>query len=237
MSSVADSDFGKEVGLVHKVLLNGRKAGVNRSFWSALADDVELFKRVSDFVDNQFIQVYLDEKFRKDSVRYGTIRAWAAEFRIELETIKTRIKGTGMMHYPGKGMGGNVSRFYSEPDIRKACADLLGDDQSPKGSVRYATISTWSEKLGVAAHLIKERLEKAGVIYRPARTTDDRICRFYSEPDVKRVCADLFTEHPQVSEDGFIHILEDGELKKDDIDLDGMGPEFADDPDDDNDNK
>lgn len=50
MSKVADSEFGKEVGLVHKVIVTGRKVGADRNFWTTLADDVEMFKKVVDLI-------------------------------------------------------------------------------------------------------------------------------------------------------------------------------------------
>src|SRR3989344_4004711 len=42
-------EFGKEHGLVHEVIVTGRKVGARKEFWSALAHDESLFRAVVDF--------------------------------------------------------------------------------------------------------------------------------------------------------------------------------------------
>ena len=47
MENLADSGvFGKEVGLVHKAIVAGRKVGAGRDFWIKLADQEEFFIKV-----------------------------------------------------------------------------------------------------------------------------------------------------------------------------------------------
>lgn len=52
MSSMArrDEDFGKDHGLIHEVVVTGRKAGAGQAFWAKLAHDEDLFKRVVSVV-------------------------------------------------------------------------------------------------------------------------------------------------------------------------------------------
>lgn len=53
MSDMANSDFGKEVGLIHKVIVTGRKAGAGRKFWTTLADDAGLFRKFVEFLNSE----------------------------------------------------------------------------------------------------------------------------------------------------------------------------------------
>ncbi len=48
--TVRRQEFGKEVGLVHEVVVTGRKVGADRAFWSTLAHDEELFRKVVGLV-------------------------------------------------------------------------------------------------------------------------------------------------------------------------------------------
>lgn len=53
MTNTADSDFGKEVGLVHKMIVTGRKVGANRRFYTALADNEDLFRKVVELINGE----------------------------------------------------------------------------------------------------------------------------------------------------------------------------------------
>lgn len=39
-------EFGKDLGLIHEVIVTGRKVGADRAFWAALAHDEDRFARV-----------------------------------------------------------------------------------------------------------------------------------------------------------------------------------------------
>lgn len=45
--SVSESEFGKDLGLVHEAVITGRKIGVSRTFWAQLAHNEDLFRRVA----------------------------------------------------------------------------------------------------------------------------------------------------------------------------------------------
>ncbi|MDA2936538.1 hypothetical protein MYX06_04950 [Patescibacteria group bacterium AH-259-L05] len=51
MKNMADSVFGREVGLMSELIVTGRKVGAGRGFYAALAHNVELFKQVVDLVN------------------------------------------------------------------------------------------------------------------------------------------------------------------------------------------
>jgi hypothetical protein len=61
--------FGKEIGLVHEAIITGRKVGVGREFWKALAHNQWLFKRVSDLVkseENKYLALAEWARFYKE---------------------------------------------------------------------------------------------------------------------------------------------------------------------------
>jgi len=49
------SDFGKDHGLMHEVVVTGRRVGADEFFWSSLAHDSQLFSRVREFVDSALV--------------------------------------------------------------------------------------------------------------------------------------------------------------------------------------
>lgn len=55
MNGVSEQQFGKDMGLLHEVVVTGKRVGADREFWKALAHDVELFKRVVELVSEVFI--------------------------------------------------------------------------------------------------------------------------------------------------------------------------------------
>ena len=50
--------FGKELGLMHKVIVTGRKIGVGKRFWTALADDERFFHDVMEFVNTRLSNIF-----------------------------------------------------------------------------------------------------------------------------------------------------------------------------------
>lgn len=56
--------FGKNLGLIHEVIVTGRKVGAGKEFWSKLAHDEELFMRTVEFVGlGGFATGYNTDKF------------------------------------------------------------------------------------------------------------------------------------------------------------------------------
>lgn len=46
-----DEQFGEDHGLIHEVVVTGRKVGATRAFWAELAHNATLFSRVVEFVN------------------------------------------------------------------------------------------------------------------------------------------------------------------------------------------
>ena|SRR3989338_8508391 len=51
-ASQTDEEFGRDHGLIHEVVVTGRKVGAGRDFWSKLAQDPALFERTVRFVSH-----------------------------------------------------------------------------------------------------------------------------------------------------------------------------------------
>ena len=58
-----------------------------------------------------------------DFVRYGTLRAWSQKLGIRFKVLRERL--TGLPPVLGRTNAGGRDFYYAEPDVRKACADLL----------------------------------------------------------------------------------------------------------------
>ena len=67
MVGMANSDFGRDIGLVHKAIVTGRKVGADRKFWTALADDEDLFRKVVAFIQSGFVAECIDLEVKDDS--------------------------------------------------------------------------------------------------------------------------------------------------------------------------
>lgn len=46
-ASMSVSEFGKDHGLIHEVVITGRKVGAGATFWSRLAHDEKLFRKIA----------------------------------------------------------------------------------------------------------------------------------------------------------------------------------------------
>jgi len=53
-------EFGKDMGLIHETVVAARKLGADRSFWSKLAHDPDLFRQVLELVGEAPDRVYVD---------------------------------------------------------------------------------------------------------------------------------------------------------------------------------
>ncbi|MEQ1499965.1 MAG: hypothetical protein ABL917_01165 [Parcubacteria group bacterium] len=51
----SDDNFGREIGLIHKVVVTGRKVGADTAFWTALADNVSLLGTISVLVKHLLV--------------------------------------------------------------------------------------------------------------------------------------------------------------------------------------
>ncbi|MFA5261879.1 MAG: hypothetical protein WC450_11690 [Candidatus Omnitrophota bacterium] len=53
----ASDDFGKDHNLMTEVIVTGRKVGAGKRFYSALAEDVALFRKVVEFTEAEKIRM------------------------------------------------------------------------------------------------------------------------------------------------------------------------------------
>jgi hypothetical protein len=78
--------------------------------------------------------------------------------------------------------------------------------------MRYATPTTWAEyfrkeeKISIGINTIRRRLEKAGITAQVARGGTGRKYPYFSEADVRKVCADIFTPVPKADKTGFFEM-------------------------------
>lgn len=61
MSGASRIEFGKDLGLMHEVVVTGRKAGATSDFWACLAHDEQMFSRVVELV--QGVGAKVEEDF------------------------------------------------------------------------------------------------------------------------------------------------------------------------------
>lgn len=157
-------------------------------------------------------------------MRYTTPENWAEYFekaegvQICNMTIRRRLSEAGKIGESGRNKIGRILKnaFYSEADVRLACADnlqpLLHADGSGffmKDGQKYGTIGAWQEALGISPRAIKNRLKKAFKIGMKGKTRSGVVREFYSESTIRTVCADLIQDIPHADETGFF--TKDGE--------------------------
>lgn len=66
------SEFGKEHGLIHEVIVTGREVGADKDFWATLAHDKNLFEQVVNFVNTTPAPIFrLVDKFDNDKTKDG----------------------------------------------------------------------------------------------------------------------------------------------------------------------
>ncbi len=63
--------------------------------------------------------------FKIDGLRYSTIGRWSRELGVSQNAVSSRIISNFIPSVQGKDSGGRIQRFYPEPAVREACADLL----------------------------------------------------------------------------------------------------------------
>jgi hypothetical protein len=71
----ASEEFGKELGLVHEVVITGRKVGADKEFWKALAHDQKLFQSIVENVKAYQLAIIRkmviewEELYREDGIK------------------------------------------------------------------------------------------------------------------------------------------------------------------------
>ena len=149
-------------------------------------------------------------------MKFGTPTAWARYFedkegiQIDYKTINRRLKKAKIIGITGRDKANRIFNFHSETDVRATCADLLQNlpqtDESgffEKDGKRYGTINAWSKEFVVVRHNIQRSLNKANTHSIVGKNNSGRKADFYSEEDIRSVCADVLKDYPQADKTGF----------------------------------
>jgi hypothetical protein len=146
-------------------------------------------------------------------VRYGTARALARSLGVGGPTVEARILKGGIGSVQGKDSLSRIQNFYSEPQIRELCADLLAplplvDENNciHVNGVRHGAIYTLERLLGIGNKIIRSRIRKSGILPVRGKDGQGRIQNFYPEPAVRELCADRFAPLPSTDENNFIEV-------------------------------
>ncbi len=147
--------------------------------------------------------------FELDGERYGSLYLWSKEFGVSRHVIFERLNGLEGIN--GKNKNGRIHKFYPESRVKKSCADLMLDlpkaDESgffELNEERYGAIAGWARELNISYRSIKKRL--FGIKEIRGKSNKGGICDFYSESDIRNICADLLADLPKADENGFIEI-------------------------------
>jgi len=151
--------------------------------------------------------------FVKDRIRYGTVHSWGEELNIVKNSIYRLLRKTKLQAVDGKDRCGKITKFYTEADIRSVCVHLLQDvpqvDKSgffEKDGIRFGSVKSWSEELGIGQRTILTRLKKVKIRTTKCRNGSGRIFDYYPESDIRSLCSDVLTPMPQADESGFFEI-------------------------------
>lgn len=150
--------------------------------------------------------------FVKEGEKYGATPAWSKVLHIPAGTIRKKLARAGKQGIEAKRKNSKIFRFYSESDVRAACADLLKPlPQASEegffefGGEKYGTVNAWYKVMPLAEGTIALRLrgKKPGM---KGRDLNSQIQIFYSETEVNDACADLLESIPKADESGFVII-------------------------------
>ena len=131
--------------------------------------------------------------------------------------IRRRLKKAEKIGITGRNKVGKVLRnaFYSESDVRSACADLLKPiPHADKNGFfilsgeRYGTLKALSKKLNVSMTAITDRIKTHNLQSIQGKDNCGHVCNFYCESFIREICADLLQTLPRSDEKGFF--IKDG---------------------------
>jgi hypothetical protein len=149
-----------------------------------------------------------------NGVRHGHLNAWAEELGISNKAIADYLAGASVSPIELINRQGRKLKYYSEPDIKRVCADILGFEIQADGSgisvlngIRYGSIPAWARELGISIKAILSRIGHAEGAIRGKNKKNGKIIDFYPEPEIIRVCAEVLRPLPQADEQGWL-ILE-----------------------------
>lgn len=133
-------------------------------------------------------------------VKYGNIAAWGRLLKVNENPLRDCIKRHKLVPIKGKLYSGHVKFiFYSEPDIKKACAHLLKDHPQAdengffvKNGMKFGNRYAWAKLLRVDRQIIMDNLKLLGITPIEGRSYNNinRIDKcYYSESDIRKALA------------------------------------------------
>jgi len=148
-----------------------------------------------------------------NGIRHGTKETWARELGMSPKAITSRLRFNSVQPMNGKALSGQIRNFYSEPEVRKICADLLAplhvadkDGFIMVCGVHHGTIKLFSHLLGIAEGAIVRRLQEFIPVTNYGKDVHGVVRDYYPEPEVRKLCADLLAPLPVADKDGFIMV-------------------------------
>jgi len=142
--------------------------------------------------------------------RYGTAWRWSVEFNLARQTIEKRLNHIrGLL---GKATSGNLNIYYSESEVRKACADILrslpeADEEgffTDMEGKRYGTTNAWAKEFDLVGTTVATFLKDAESI--PGRNAAGNTVCFYEEKLVRTAVERLLLECPTANKEGFFEV-------------------------------
>lgn len=136
-------EFGREIGLIKEVLITGRKVGAGKKFWSRLAHDEELFRRVVEVVTPSSAPDAPEELAEQ-------VRFYRDVFEIELDPVSIQVpayrRGFDRVLVVAEGLTPN--RVYAECEKRFTCWRHMGDlDKAVRGRNDREPTKTYAIRL------------------------------------------------------------------------------------------
>lgn len=166
--------------------------------------------RITDFYSESDIRIVYAELlmknppteksgfFEKGGEKYGHMYAWSKVLPISASSIIKHLHKFKIKSIKGRDNCGRITNFYSESDVRRACAEPLTEFPQAnkygffeKDGEKYDTLESWSKALPISGPTIKGCLQKFKIKSIKGKDSRGRIFNFYSESDVHSACADL----------------------------------------------
>ena len=132
---MATTQFGEDHGLLHEVVVTGRKVGAGKEFWAAIAHNEELFARVVAFV----MSFTLADKIDRDMTDWTCVEPAIAEDG-EFEPVLQEFLLPGETSIGGEEMVGRAKQKGVTSGLRHAEAMLREQAKIPAEFRKYVLV-------------------------------------------------------------------------------------------------
>lgn len=102
--------FGRELGLVHQIIMNARRHGANEAFWNALVRSDELMARVVDCVAFQSPTVRIEFRSADGSSYQISLLCCSETIEVRQMEVELRVSRFG--------------RFATDDEVQSLCTEL-----------------------------------------------------------------------------------------------------------------